>query len=394
MEKSLKRQFVLALCIVFPLTSFATAKPDASNWVSASNALAFELMRALDAADVGRENVVLSSPGITVVLDMLHGGARGDTRQELEGLLPGAMAPLSSRVLRPTFQTENMELTLATHAWIQHGQSVLPAWRESITTRFNAEVFDADFAAAPEKARRQINETIARQTAQRLKELMPSGSINHDTRLVLTTASYFLAPWKRPFSPSLTRKSAFTTLSGKQTMVDMMQIDASFGYFHNEHMSAVTLPYRDERMALLAVLPAEGQFAKTHAAVGPALVQDILRETSPTRMRLQFPKLLLGQQRSLQPPLMSLGIKTLFDPGKANLSGINGERNLFVQAIMHGTYLRIDESGTEAAAATGAGVGITSLPDLFVSVNRPFFLMIIDRETGLLWFLGKIVEPE
>lgn len=260
-----------------------------------------------------------------------------------------------------------------------------------------------DFAHAPEPSRETVNAWVAARTKDKIKDLLPPGSVSELTRLVLTNAVYFYGPWLRAFDEKQTRDRDFTTLSGRVVQAPMMSLDVrgeplELRYAEQEgEYQALELPYTGERVTMLVLLPRESRYRAIERSLDGGRLTAITSALVKTRLdEVRLPKFkFTSASISLKPVLASLGMADAFEPKVADFSGIDGTRDLFVQDVVHKAFVSVDESGTEAAAGTGVIVGVTAAPPpakRFIA-NRPFVFLIRDRETGAILFIGRVTNP-
>ena len=165
-------------------------------------------------------------------------------------------------------------------------------------------------------------------------------------------------------------------------------------YTQADGCQAVDIPYAGEDLSMLVIMPDPGTLDVFLASLTPTLLADITNHLTIKRIDFSMPKFTFTRESSLGPILQSFGMTDAFDPNRADLSGIDGRRDLFVEAVFHQAFIGVDEEGTEAAAATAINIGTTSVPspDLTLTIDHPFLFLIRDRQTGLILFMGKVVS--
>jgi serpin B len=207
---------------------------------------------------------------------------------------------------------------------------------------------------------------------------------NANTALVLANALHFKAAWDEPFH--VTREGPFKLASGAEIKVPVMSQTEHFGYAEKDGARAVELRYEGGRFSMVIVLPREG----AAGAVPEGLVDAI----KGRKVEIHLPRFRIESGYRLEETLVAMGMKTVFGPD-ADLSGINGERDLFVAAVAHKAFIQVDEEGTEAAAATVAMAEVKSEVGKPVEfrVDRPFLFLIRDRERKTVLFLGRVSDP-
>lgn len=370
------------------------------------NEFGFALYRQL--ADTSEANLFYSPLSVAEALGLVYAGASAETATELRDVFqfPSAAAALGQQLRafeqRLTDQAgadpPRFEFTIANAAWVQSGFALRDEYRQTVAEAFAAQVADVDFQTSPEAATRTINQWVAKQTNDRIRELMTPASIRPETRLVLTNAVYFLGSWERPFDQQLTRPGPFTAAAGAAVEVPLMRQTARFRYAEFDGGQALALPYKGDALELVAFLPTAGQpLGSLESQLSPARIEQWTRTMRPQQVHVVLPKFTIKWRDELNQPLKALGVRAAFDPQAADLDRIASDAELYVALVVHEAFVAVDEQGTEAAAATGVGVAITSIdpqrPKAFIA-DRPFLFLIRDRTTGAVLFVGRLVQPE
>ena len=376
---------------------------DFATLIEGNTRFAFDLYQGL-AADEG--NLFFSPHSISVALAMVHAGARGNTHAEIAEALSFR---LGEPALHEAFNAldlalasrgegasgrdgEPFRLRVVNAAWAQRGYPFLPAYLDTLARHYGAGLNLLDFATEPEPSREIINDWVAGQTEQRVPELLPSGSIDSLTRLVLTNAVYFNAAWASPFRREATAAEGFTLLDGSLVEVPTMRQESVFRHAHVDGVTALEMNYDGNEVAILLLMD-DGGFGSLEAALSPELLAGVLDALSPKHLVLRLPRFESRTSARLTPVLQDLGMRDAFLPGPADLSGIDGQRELYVTDVLHEAFVLLDEDGTEAAAATAAIIAPTSAPQLTVHFDRPFVFAIRDIETGAILFMGRVLDP-
>jgi len=350
-------------------------------------------------------DAVFSPASVASALRMALAGARGQTAAELARALhldgsPPADVAASGLYLASAWRDGGPGGSAVFRApntvWVQSG---LPL-RAGFTGRLShaaATSGDADFAAAPEAARAEINRVIAEQTEGKITGLLPPGAVTALTRLVLASAVYLKAAWTQPFPESATAGAPFYPDGPDRPAltVPMMHLTAPQSYLRGDGYQAVLLPYRDISLAMAVVLP-DGPLAALRPKVAAAGLGALLAGTARHQVALSLPRFRLESAYNLIPVLRRLGVAAAFGDD-ADFSGITEAAPLRIGAVAHKAYIDVDEHGTEAAAATA--LAMTALaafrapPPVTMIVDRPFLFAIIDPATGLPVFLGQVNRP-
>lgn len=372
-----------------------------------NSAFAFDLYGALR----GREGNLFYSPySVSLALAMAYAGARGETEAQMASTLHYS---LPQDRLHPAFNALDQQLAsrgsgakgqdgngfrlkLANSIWGQSGYQFMPQYLETLARNYGAGLRLADFAKSPEPARLTINDWVEDQTEGKIPDLLPQGVIDPLTRLVLANAVYFNAAWKYPFEKANTQPRPFTLLDGSRVDVPMMSQTKTMPYARGEDYQAVELPYDGGELSLVLLLPDSGDFKRFEGSLSRDRVEAALKSLQPTPVALTLPKFTYQSSFSLAKTLSGMGMPSAMTPGQADFSGIDGSRDLFVSDVIHKALVVVDEKGTEAAAATGAVIGLTSAPaaqPVTITVDRPFVFLIRDVETGALLFVGRVLNP-
>lgn len=351
-------------------------------------------------------NTFYSPFSLSEALAMTSAGARGDTATQLAaGLsftLPDARLHAAFNALDlalvgtpATRAASPFTLNIANALWGQRDFGFQPSFLDTLKVNYGAGLRLLDFRTAAEAGRQTINQWVSDQTNAKIQDLLAPGSVNSLTRLVLTNAIYFLGHWTEPFDHNATSSAPFHTLAGGTVSVPLMHQTATLAYAAGDGWQAVQLPYAQSSCAMLLLVPDSGRFAQVDAAFDPARLASVRGALASRRVELALPRFQLTCSPAVTTLLGDMGVRDAFDAGLADFSGMDGRRDLHISAIVHKAFLKVDEDGTEAAAATGVVVGTTSIPaePLRLTIDRPFILAIVDQTSGTVLFLGRVVNP-
>lgn len=352
-------------------------------------------------------NVVFSPHSVQVALAMTSAGARGTTASQMETALRFGLPQerlhaafnaldrdLARRAMRPVEGAgQRFRFRSANALWGQRGYTFLAPFLDTLAQHYGAGVNLVDFLGDADGSRLRINRWVSDQTEARIPDLLPMGSVTPLTRLVLTNAVYFNASWQTPFETRRTAPAAFTGLDNATRDVPMMNAALEARYAEVDGVQAVELPYVGGDVSMLLVLPPAGRFTEVEQGLTAARLDALVGALGTHSVSLRVPSFSFRTQASLKMLLQSLGMTDAFT-AMADLSGINGARDLSVQDVVHEGFIAVNEQGTEAAAATAVIVGTTSVPEpaTFHAV-RPFLFALRDNPTGTLLFVGRVVAP-
>ena len=372
---------------------------------AADAALGADLYQILteDAADT-----VFSPASVASALRIALCGARGQTAAELARVLhldedpepqdaaaTGLRLTLTSGGPASGSGSGSATFRAPNTVWIQSGLPLHAAFKARLHDAVTLAA--ADFRAAPEATRTEINQLIATQTEGKISGLLPSGTITTLTRLVLASAVYLKAAWTDPFPERATADAPFYPDGRDQPAltVPMMHGTASRAYLRGDGYQAVLLPYRDINLAMAVLLP-DGPLAELRPKVAAAGLGGLLAGAARHRVTLSLPRFRLEAAFNLIPALRRLGIVAAFG-GDADFGEITDAAPLRIGAVAHTASVDVDEQGTEAAAATAvvirAAAAMRPPPAVTMVVDRPFLFAIVDGTTGLPLFLGQVSHP-
>jgi len=341
---------------------------------------------------------------VAVALGLGTAAARGSTRDELHTVLSGAADPPPDDLARLLSQAAELdaadaELHLASTAWLREDLTVadgfaaaLARWPCGALRTFGSDLL---------QARRTINADVAETTRGLIPELLGDGVLEPQTVAVLVSALYLKAAWAYPFDRTATRPRRFSAPFGP-VEVPTMELVTELGYARTDRWQRITLPAQGgvEAVILLPHPPLPAAEAElTAAELGTVLSCAPSLSSAPSRqVQLRVPRLRLEWSARLSKPLAALGARTIFDPERADLSGLTPQRPAWLDEVVHRAVLRIDEQGLEGATATAMVVAMRALATpatepLLVEVDRPFLLLIRHCRTGVIYFLARVTDP-
>jgi serpin B len=374
-------------------------------FVQSQNEFGLDLYHQLQ-ADEG--NLFLSPSSVALALAMTYAGADGETRAEMaktchwngfdDQLHATAQALLQQ--MRANSKT-GIQLTLANRLWGQSDFHFLASFLAITQQHYGAELARVDFAQA-EQTRQTINAWVAENTQQKITSLLSPSSLSADSRLVLTNAVYFKGNWRVPFGESNTQEADFHLTSSKTISVPMMHRAGAFQYASNDQCQVLDIPYGDGSLSMILLLPKEVEgLAAIEALLNIDSLHSWLSELKrENEVRVYLPKFKSTSQFQLSQTLQNMGMRTAFDPQEANFSGMTGEPNLFISSVVHKAFVEVNEQGTEAAAATGITMSVTSAPaepprePPVFRADHPFLYLIRDNRNSAILFLGRLQNPQ
>jgi len=372
-----------------------------------SNALAFDLWGQL--AKGGRSNAAFSPASISIAFAMTYGGAKGETAEQIEKVLhfegePAALGASWGALGRELSDPSRpIKLRIANRLYGEKTYAFVPEFLERTKTSFGAPLELVDFKTAPEPARQTINAWVEQQTEKRIKGLLPPQSLEPLTRMVLVNAIYFLGDWAKPFEPSRTSDEPFHTSASATKRVPTMKQTDYFGVGRTAGVNVLELPYKGNTASLLLVVPENVDgLAAVEATLSSSTLETWKRAATPQNVSVWLPRFAVNPAESLplSKHLTALGMPIAFDRDKADFTGIGNPKDerekLHIAEAFHKAFVKVDEKGTEAAAATAVvtaeGAGMPAKP-IELKIDRPFLFFVLDKPTGLVLFMGRVTEP-
>lgn len=395
---------------LFPYAPKLPPKADESNAtadgiqkvVNANNKFAFDLYNELDKSEKG--NVFYSPYSVSAALAMVDEGAVGQTADEINAVFHFP----SREVLRPNFASiynginngsGAYELRTGNALWVQQDYPFLDSYKTNVEKYYGGKAAPLDFVKDTENSRKTINSFIEEQTNGKIKELIPSGVLNPMSRAVLTNAIYFKGTWEWEFDKSRTYDDDFKLAGGNSIKVQMMHMSpekARFNYAYLDNLQILELPYKDGKISMLILLPKESLDSLAANFTAEKLNDYKAAMNEQSLDNIYIPKFEFDTKYFMKDTLSALGMPTAFSINNADFSGIAQAEQLYISQVIHQAYVKVDEKGTEAAAATAVGMeAMASAPSekKIFRADHPFVFVIQNKETGNILFMGRFSEP-
>jgi len=400
--------FFVALALAGMGTVVGAAGEDASDAgakavAASNNGFAADLYAKLREQ---KGNLFFSPYSISSALAMTYAGARGDTAAQMAktlhfGLEPAQLHPAFgslTKSLNAAGKLNEFELSTANALWIQKGEKLLQDFLDLSKSAYGAEPHLVDFAKATEEARQTINKWVEEQTRDKIKELIKPRILDESTVLVLTNAIYFKGRWAKEFTKGGTRAAPFTLADGEKVQAPMMTQKGYFSYWQGDGMQVIELPYKGNVLSMVIILPAkaDGLPALEKSLTGESLGKWIEALTNEEAI-LTIPKFKATSEFELGDALKKMGMPAAFSLPPADFSGMTGKKELFIGAVIHKAFVDVNETGTEAAAATAVVMmrGAAPRPPKNVfRADHPFLFFIRDTRSGAVLFMGRVTNPK
>ncbi len=381
---------------------------DADTLVASQYALAMDLYHQLRAEPFDGKGFSISPYSIQTAFGMLWEGINDPGFDQVESTLRFDLGdPATHEALNwqdAQLQALNLEgiddeyekadpviVTPANGVWaLPSVEASLPApFLDILSTHYDAGVRLADFMGDAEGERLKINEWVSIQTNGLIPELFKPGIIQATTTLVLVNALYVKAPWADPFEENATSMADFTRLDASTVSVPMMhKYDTSVRWARESEYDAVAIPLRGGGLELVAIMPTM-DFDAYESALDGAGLHAAISALNYGNVELYFPRFDLKADTSLKTALEALGLIDVWPPNfDATVAGA-------ITEVVHSTVIAVDETGVEAAAATGIVVGEDGGggPEATLTFDRPFVLVLHDSRSGTPLFVGRVLDP-
>ncbi|XP_065685937.1 heterochromatin-associated protein MENT-like [Patagioenas fasciata] len=399
-----------------------------------TNSFTLDLYKKLNETSKG-QNIFFSPWSIATALAMVYLGAKGDTATQMAEVLhfnQTAVEEGSSETARPLGkpkkrkmdsehnQAENIHsafkellsainkprstylLKSANQLYEEKTYPLLPRFLQLITNYYNAKPQAVNFKTAAEQARVLINSWVENETERKIQDLLPAGSLNSRTVLVLVNVIYFKGNWKKKFLEENTSEMPFRLSKTKTKPVQMMFLRHTFLILHETTMKfkIIELPYVENELSMFVFLPDDINDNTTGLElVERELTYEKLAEWTKSasmtkaEVDLYLPKLKLEENYDLKSTLSSMGIRNAFDPTQADFTGMSAKKDLFISKVIHKAFVEVTEEGTEAAAATGVLVLRSKAPVVTFKADHPFLFFIKHNKSQTILFFGRLCSP-
>ncbi len=370
--------------------------------VEADNLFGINLFKEVLQAEDPGTNVMISPLSVSLALAMTYNGADGDTKTAMEETLE--LAGLTTEQINENYKflidalssvDPKVLMSIANSIWYKHTFPVEQDFIDVNQSYYYAEVSPLDFGDP--NAVNIINGWIADKTNDLIQDMLDF--IPPDAVMYLINAIYFKGIWKFEFDENETEEEPFYLSNGTTKDVPMMVQEESFNFLSNEWVQAVEMPYGQGNYSMIVLLPRSG---KTLNEVVDALSNETWSNwlgdfRKEEKVVIHLPRFKFEYEDSLNNELINMGMGIAFDPGNADFSKINPDRELFISRVIHKSFIEVNEEGTEAAAVTVVEIRETSIPgETFITfrVDQPFLFAIKEKYTNTIIFIGRVMDPE
>jgi serpin B len=367
--------------------------------ISADNEFGFDLFKKLNATLQSESNTMISPLSVSLALAMVYNGSEGNTKTQMEKTLH--KNNMTAEEINQSYlelieglvsHDPKVELSISNAIFYRNSFNIKPAFINTNKKYFAAEVQALDFNKSTETLN-TVNGWVNTKTKSKISKIIDR--VNPFDVMFLLNAIYFNGEWTYSFNSKETVDQNFTTISNQVVQAPTMFIEKPFNYYSNADFQMLEMPYGSKKYSMLIILPT---FGKNVNEVIPLLNSEKLdswmNNMTEQKKKVYLPKFEFSFGNSLKDELAALGMPDAFDAAMAKFGAITDDDQLYISEVMHKTFIKVDEKGTEAAAVTGITMGVTSVgPDQNFRVDRPFVFAIREKDTKAILFIGKVIDP-
>ncbi|MFP2925894.1 serpin family protein [Pyxidicoccus sp. 3LG] len=386
-------------------TTAPAPRADLEATVHGSTQFALDLYKKV--ARPGGDDVFLSPYSISTALAMTYAGAAGTTREAFEQTLHISVTPDAFHRAMNHLDRElglrgqgakaadgkAFRLSSTQQLFAQKGLGMEPSFLDVLAREYGSDARLLDFGQAPQPSRQEINRWVDARTEHRIPELLPEDAIDPGTRVVLVNAISFNAAWKQPFEEALTADRPFRLADGTETQVRTLR--SSGMELRTARLDGgvdvVELPYDGGELSMLILAPPHGQLAAFEDSLDADSLASAIASLSDDSRSLSMPAFEIRSAVPLDEALRELGLAVAYGDG-ADFTAMTREAALRIKTVVHEAFVKVNEKGTEAQAATAVVLVERAAPPE-LKLDRPFVFLIRDHATGAIVFLGRVVTP-
>ena len=347
------------------------------------------------------ENLFFSPFSINTAIGMTYAGANAETKSQIASVFG---YPLNDKNLHKQLgslqnqlnqlNSKGIEISVANQLWADKEYKFRCRYTRGVKRAYKAPVKRVPFRVTPDECRLEINSWVEGETKNKIKNLLPEGSITDMTALVLTNAIYFKGQWNSKFDEKNTADGFFITPSKEKVECRMMNAQQKYNLYQGNNIQLLELPYAGKEFSMLVLLPnQEVTLAEVEKELSAEKLNGYIDLLAESDVMVSLPKFKFEAEYKLKPFLSQMGMPIAFTD-KADFTRMSKKPDLKIDEVYHKAFVEVSEEGTEAAAATAVVVvrKSFSVPTKF-EANRPFLFLIRENETGNILFMGRVVNP-
>lgn len=403
-----KRILILVLIIVMiSLTGCSIEGPEKKAKKSSGTNIDFEVnvKKAVSELTVdlfketfdGEENTLISPTSITMALSMVANGAEGETLSQMEKVLGRGLKinQINETISVYLSRIESVDdINIANSIWINDMDSIKikEEFLDVNSKYYNAKIYKEVFN---DKTADSINSWVYEKTDGMIEKMIDS--ISPNSIMYLINAIAFESEWEKKYESNQVFEDEFTDYKGNKKEIEMMKSEEE-KYLYDGKAVGFIKPYKDNKFSFIAILPNEdiGLEEYINQMTGESLF-NMINSHKEAKVDVYIPKFSYSYETNMNQVLITLGIEDAFDELKADFSKIAEVKNenIYINKVVHKTFIEVNEKGTKAAAATGVEVNVTSTivneERYTVRLDRPFIYIIMDNETNMPVFIGSVL---
>ncbi|KAH7673537.1 Serpin family protein [Dioscorea alata] len=380
--------------------------------IAKQTGFALRLANHVGAAIAGDSNLAFSPLSLHVVLGLIAAGSNGPTRDQILSLvssdssdeLSSLASQIVSVVLSDASASGGPRVVFSNGVWVDGSVSLKPSFKQIVSGTYKAEARAVDFQSNADQVAKEVNSWVENVTSGLIKELLPSGSVDHSTRLVFGNALYFKGAWDKKFDATKTADSEFHLLDGGSVPVPFMTTKDKQLLSAHDGFKVLGLPYKKgvdgRQFSMYLFLPdaQDGLWSLSEKLKDLGSLDRYLPARKVAVGAFKIPKFKVSFGFEASEVLKGLGLELPFS-ANCDLSEMvdspTGQK-LYVSSVFHKSFIEVNEEGTEAAAASAAVVSLRSLPlpPLDFVADHPFMFLIREDMTGVVIFVGHVINPQ
>jgi serpin B len=371
--------------------------------INANNDFSIELFQTLNPQS-GDSNMFISPVSVSFALGMTMNGADGNTFEEMKTVLGFGASDLET--INQSYATlinelynasDGVKFNLANSIWFRKGNTLQEVFRALNEDYFHAKIESLDFSE-PTAAKNIVNGWVEDQTEEKIKNLVKESDFNAAI-MMLINAIYFKAAWKYEFDKNETESGNFRIDEQNIVECDMMSMKGKFKYAQNEDYDVLELPYANENYSMLMIKPKSAGINEFISGFDRQKLNNIIDKLEKDSVNISLPKIDLEYEVELKEILFEMGIRDAMNRLTADFSkmfeAISG--GIWISKVRQKSFLKINEEGTEAAAATVVVMGrlsaVTNSHEIYINFNSPYLFLIREKRSNTILFCGKIINP-
>lgn len=373
------------------LSSVSTVKPE-SEFLTHTAELSLSILRKVGSTSPG-ENWLFSPLSFMMVLSLTANGAENQTLSQMEAVLGDDRESLNQTMAyyREAMSSQSPKIQMANSLWMkEEGFSPNEDFLHTAANYYRPDIYSAPF---DDTTLSDINQWVSEKTEGQIPRILDE--ISEDAALCLINTLLFDGKWETPYGERQVSSGKFFTEDGVSHIVPMMS-STETQYLENDLATGFLKNYEGGRYAFGALLPRQaGNFGLFLSQLDGEMLQATIQNPQQTEVYAVLPMFSFEDTLEFQEPLKALGMTDAFSEKIADFSGLGtADGPLYISQVLQKTHISVSETGTQASAATEVGFCVTgSLPEIpVVSLNRPFLFFIVEKESGMLLFLGAVSQ--